>query len=264
MAGFYIRPAPTAPITQGDIFHGVPIIGVSLAKLNQIVQDGTGIKAASVQPDAITDGMILLEKVRITNAIVISQSCDTERVPHLMLAPLSPFTLTEKTAERKWKKINHAATSLGEPKSVYLPGNPTLNVARCIADFGLAFTLPREFLEELAQRGKRVAGLSEKAIGFLQFRLAVLLTRLAQDDFAWPSKEDLDIKIDGLTEQIAAQEKSKGLKAAELARHPQGNPEIVADLAEADVLIEHLKGAKKQAEEHRASADELGGEPPTG
>ena len=257
MAGFYLRPPPTAAISQGDIFRDVPIIGVSLQRLHRVVEDGTDLKAFPVEPDALRDGMVLLELVRTTDAIVVSQSCDTERAPHLMLAPLIPFTLQEKSAEKKWRKINHAATSLGEPKLVYLPGNTNLGIERRTADFGLAFTLPREFLEELAKRGKRVAGLSEQAIGFLQYRLAVLLTRLAQDDFAWPSKEDLDIKIASLDEQIAGVEKRKRQKEDEIRKAGNVRSGPAAELAEMEDQIVWLKKAIETAEECRASADEL-------
>jgi len=165
--------------------------------------------------------------------------------------------MKEKTAEKKWKRINHAATSLGEPKSAYLPGNPKLNISRRIAEFELAFTLPREFLEVLANRGKRLAGLSERAIGFLQFRLAVLLTRLAQDDFAWPSQEDLKIKIESLVEQIANAEKKKTQKATELQTATQCRDELEADLDEAESLITRLNAAKTQAEGFLMTADDL-------
>ena len=99
--------------------------------------------------------------------------------------------------------------------------------------------------------------MSEKAIGFLQFRLAVLLTRLAQDDFAWPSKEDLEIKIASLTEQITAAERRKAAKVVELAKHSGVNPEIAADVAEVEVELERLKTAKEDVEAHKASADDL-------
>jgi hypothetical protein len=239
------------------MFIDIPVIGVSLSSLHQVVEENGSLRTSPVEPDQLTDRMVLLEQVAITPAIVISQSCDAERAPRLMLAPLSGFKLDEKEAEKKWKKISHAATSLGEPKNIYLPGNPALGISRSLADFGLAFTLPREFLVEVAKRGKRTASLSEHAVAFLQFRLGVLLTRLAQDDFAWPSKEDLEIRIQDLTEQIAkAEKKTKKTADADKASGDE-RESLMADLTELDEEIAYLKSTKEQATAALATADEL-------
>lgn len=258
MPGFYRQTTNDETVSQGDIFENVPIVGVSLGSLFQAVADGDTLRAVPVEPDRLTAGMVLLEHIATTKAIVISQSCDAERVPRLMLAPLSAFKLEEKAAQKKWKKINHAATSLGEPKSVYLPGNPALGLARSLADFGEAFTLSREFLQGLARRGKRVAGLGDRAVSYLQFRLATLLTRVAQDDFAWPSREDLEIKIAALTEQVSAAEKSAQTMSRE-ADQSAGDvrDSLLDDVEEGEAVVAGLKSQLDQAKAALGHADDL-------
>jgi len=247
-------------VSQGDIFVGVPIIGVSLSQLRQVVQEGDGLRTIPVEPDQLAANMVLLEHVSTTNAIVISQSCDAERAPRLMLAPLTDFGLEEKNAIKKWRKISHTATSLGEPKNIYLPGNPTIGLSRSLADFGEAFTLPRDFLEELARRGKRIAGLSEQAIAYLQFRLAVLLTRVARDDFGWPSKDDLKIKVESLNEQISEAEKKKAKKIAEATKEAGVERENrLADAEQLEAELAFLRRNMDQAIQARPTADDLAG-----
>lgn len=258
MPGFYLRPQVNAPVSQGDIFFDVPLIGVSLVHLRQVVKEGERLKAEPVEPDAIKAGMYLIEYVETTNAVVISQSCDAERDRRLMLAPLRDFPMEGNNATKKWKKINQSATSLGAPGDIYLPGNPTLELSRSLANFGEAFTLPREFLDELAQRGKRVAGLGDRAVAYLQFRLGVLLARVAQDDFAWPSGEDLDIKIASLGEQIAAADKKMVVKVEEMKKADGATRDnLAAEIEEMEAEISSLKKAQEKAAQARPDADKL-------
>ncbi len=257
MPGFYRRPKLDTAISQGDVFDGVPLIGVTIDLLRAI-PDGAGFRAERIEPDKLSDEMILFEQVGLTRAIVISQSCDAERAPQLMLAPVTPFELNEKTVDKKWKKISQAATSLSETKYVYLPGNPHLGLARSRANFGEAFTVPRSLLEELARRGKRIGGLGEKAVAYFQFRLAVMLTRVAQDDYAWPSGEDIGIKIAYLQEEI----KDRTKKAEKLTIRIQNasaeiQDELAAEYQELKDELGMLDRQIKVAEAARPHADEL-------
>lgn len=130
-----------------------------------------------------------------------------------------------KTPDKQWKRINHVATSLHETKSLYLPGNTVLGLSRSVADFGEAFTLPRKLLEDLARRGRRVASLGDRAIEYLQFRLNVMRTRVAQDDYAWPSAEDLGIKIADLDDRIKDLDR-KAAKEEEASREKIGDEKL--------------------------------------
>jgi hypothetical protein len=219
LAGFYRRPKPEAHLSQGDVFIDVPIIAATFRPLFQVLFEASNVRVEQVDPCDLLDGMLLVEKVQLTTAIIVSQSCDAERAPRLELAPLAPFLMEGKTPEKQWKRISNIATSLHETKSFYLPGNAPLGLKRSVAGFGEMFALPRKLLEELARRGKRIACLSDRAVAYLQFRLNVMRTRAAQDDYAWSSAEDLGIKLAYLDEQIKEQERkiSKADTAAQAA-----------------------------------------------
>lgn len=259
MSGFYRRPPLDAPLTQGDIFIGVPMIGVSLEPMYRVLPSGDTFKLESVEPDKITDDMLLVELVRLTKAIVISQSCDAERAQGIMLAPVIDFNMEgRKKVSDQWRKINLQATSLAETKFVYLPGNPHLKLPRSTADFGDAFTLPRTFLVELAKRGRRIAGLGEKAIAYLQFRLNVMLTRVAQDDYAWPSCEDIDIKLAHLGEQIEeATKKANQAQQALTAATPDTKDQCEEEHGRRQEILTDLQAQLTQATESRKTADDL-------
>lgn len=259
---FYRSPKSGNPISQGDLFVGVPRIGVSLQPLFRGVQqaDGNTYVAESLEPDQLSDGMHVIEQVKLTAAIVISQSCDAEHAPCLMLAPVTDFSVTGKGNESKWKKINYAATSLQETKLVYLPGNPTLQLQRSVANFSQAFTLPRLFLEKMEQKGMRKASLGKTAVEYLQFRLGVMLTRVAQDDYAWPSREDIELKIAYLKDE----EKERGKKVEKAQEELEKARANGGDTESAQVILDGKRGEledyKKQiavAEAALANADEV-------
>ena len=168
------------------------------------------------------------------------------------------FTNEEAKPRARWNKINNCAMSLREPKSIYLPGNGKLNLTRGLADFGEAFTLPREFLEELTRRDMRVAGLGAEDVAYLQSRLAVLLTRAAREDLAWPSAEDLKIKIEYLESQISAVEKQIQKLRADIGGVDGDRPNAIEEsLSESQELLAEYQADKKRAEAAVATADDL-------
>ena len=222
--------------------------------------DGEKFRVESIEPDQVTATTFLVEQITLVNAIVISQSCDAERAPSIMMAPVIDFPLEGTKATSKWRKINLAATSLSETKLVYLPGNPALSLSRSAADFGNAFTVPRQLLEELERKVKRVASLGEKAVSYLQFRFCVMLTRVAQDDFAWPSREDIEIKIASQEDRRKDTQKKldkaeKDCKAAEGVSQEKIDDlraevdEQTAELTAIDREIASAKAAMEKADE---------------
>lgn len=80
MSGFYRRPQGGAPLSQGDVFTDVPIIGAAFDPLFQVIL-GEPVRVEKVEPDGLQDSMFLVERVTLTRAIIISQSCDAERAP---------------------------------------------------------------------------------------------------------------------------------------------------------------------------------------
>jgi len=254
VAGFYRRPNQDDGISQGDIFTNVPIPGTGLLSPTQLIVSDGKLRTQRIEPGRIASGIQLVENVSLTDAMVISQSCDAERAVNLMLAPISELSLDAKSNEKKWKSISHAATSLAEPRHLYLPGNSHLKFSRGVADFGEAFTLPRQFLEVLAQQGRRVARLGDAALRFLQFRMGVMLTRLAQDDFSWPSKDDLDIRIAFLDEEIV---KAKRKREKDAASATEPDDSFLAILREQDERIRWLEQTRSQCEQARNTADDL-------
>lgn len=206
MPGFYRVPAAREPLAQGDIFDGVPIIGATLSPAFQFLETDTpGIfSAKNIALVEIAEGMLLAEEIRLTRAIVISQSCDAGRAPRVLLAPIQSHSSKAKGASL-WSEVQNLATSLREPKTLYLPGNSVLKFERSTAEFGSAFSVPRAVLENLAHAGRRKASLGRIATEYLQHRLAVMLSRVAQDDYAWPSAEDLALKKEWLKESLTKQ-----------------------------------------------------------
>jgi septal ring factor EnvC (AmiA/AmiB activator) len=115
-------------------------------------------------------------------------------------------------------------------------------LGRSLANFGTAFTLPLDYL--LAVRAhKRIGGLTRAAELYLQHRLAILLMRMAQDDYSWPSEDDLTHKVAGLIGQIA-QAKDELSKTK-------------SDTEELEQRIKELEAEHAQASSRLAAADDL-------
>lgn len=200
----YRIPNHEEPIGQGDIFLNVPV-PVTLFE-RQLVwdPDTTAYRAEAVEGD-LAAGMHFLTRIEIKHAIVLDQSCDAPRATRILLAPLAPFT-PEGKEDVQWKHISRLATSLADPTRFYLPDEPSCGLGRHLAEFENKCDLPGVFLRKLLTDGKRVLSLSQEALAFFQFRLGTLFSRLARDDYAWPSVADLELKQGYLSKQIEGKE----------------------------------------------------------
>jgi hypothetical protein len=193
-------PDTSSPISQGDIFADIP--SPVFAFDHHVVKSGAMCRVEDLTGN-VQDGMTLLATVEVVKAIVLTQSCDAPRAVNILLAPLNLLAFESTKPDRRWSEIQRLATSLHHPTRVYLPDDPGLKLDRHIAELSEAFTLPRQELERFALNGKRIATLGEEAVAYLSFRIATMFWRLARDDFAWPSKADLQLKEAHLTVDIA-------------------------------------------------------------
>ena len=71
-----------------------------------------------------------------------------------------------------------------------------------MADLSHKFFLPAVVMTELIQRGRSVATLNQEAVEFLQFRLGIMYSRRAREDYDWPSLADLEARKLYLQAQI--------------------------------------------------------------
>ena len=134
--------------------------------------------------------------------ILLTQSCDALDSNRLVLAPLRPFAPKEKQPSQLWPQINGMANTLAVPTMIYVPDEPKFGFPRRYIDLGAPITVRREDVEQFTRIGKRKATLGPDGLGYLQFRLTLLFSRFARDDFAWPSRNDLDLKREHLEKVV--------------------------------------------------------------
>lgn len=145
---------------------------------------------------------------RVDFAIVISNSCDNAsgQIP-ILLAPVIPFvfSLRDDTPARQWLVISHAATSTAAPKYFYLPSADELGIPRSEAQLELMYFVTPSLMEKFMQLSdtRRVCGLSRDAIIHLQWQIGLIFGRNPREDLSWPSREDLQLKLAWLAEEIA-------------------------------------------------------------
>jgi hypothetical protein len=206
----YRVPGPGDPIAQGDIFKDLPVSIISFEE--HLIEGGGTYSLRPVRGD-LKSGMQFLAGIDLVSAMVISQSCDVQRDMNILVAPLIPLELSSTKPQRQWSELQNLATSLHQPTRVYLPDDPELSFPRRTVELGEAFSLPRAELESFSRTGKRVAALGKEGIEYLQFRLAVMFWRVARDDYAWPSKADLELKNHSI--QASIEKEEQDLKSKE-------------------------------------------------
>jgi hypothetical protein len=221
----YRVPSRSSPIAQGDIFVGIPC--PVFACDHYLVESGGRYALKDLTADP-SDGMMVSARVSLVTAIVLTQSCDAPRALNILLAPLSPM---DASAGRRWSDIQRLATSLHQPTRVYLPDDPEIALDRQVAELSECFNLTRQELERYALGGKRIASFGDEGVAYLAFRVAMMFWRVARDDYAWPSRADLQLKYAELESSI----KKKRAKLATL-KHQFGL--IPASEGREDELIE--------------------------
>lgn len=116
--------------------------------------------------------------------------------------------MTTETRERRqradeWLQISRAAT--GHAKSFYLPANPLHKFARSEVDLTEMFAVEPSYVARcLAElNGQRLFGLTQEAARHLQRTIDLFFGRHPREDHAWPSREDLELKVSWLEYEIS-------------------------------------------------------------
>jgi len=107
-------------------------------------------------------------------------------------------------ASDKWSQISRSAT-MANPKKFYMPGDPSRNFNRSEAHIALAQPFDPKYLTKSFKdlEAKRLFGLNDEAVGHLQYTIGSVFSRNPRNDHAWPSDDDLALKLTWLEEQLA-------------------------------------------------------------
>jgi hypothetical protein len=234
-----------AKLDQGDIVSRVVVPRLAVGR-------AFGLRQGSKITDAIPEGTLAKEPLptqlrlvcevqRLDLAIVLSNSCDNQKLPILM-APVVPFAFKRaETPAEEWLEISHAATGTASPKLLYLPASPQFGLKRSEAELSRMTPVDHSVLQRGIDEGgmKRICGLNDEALVHLQHHLSMFFGRHSRDDYAWPSLEDLNLKQTWLEEQLASPGGSKRhaelkvelervkLRIAEFSRSPLPQPSNV-------------------------------------
>lgn len=88
----YEFPDVTAPIRQGDIFEAIPRIDISFSEFS-IVNENNEPEAVTWEDiRGVTKPLTAVVELRAVWAIVITQDCDTIRVPDISLCEIRPLS----------------------------------------------------------------------------------------------------------------------------------------------------------------------------
>lgn len=213
---------------QGDLFTDLPIATVDFA----IELNAAGDVFEAVAAETPRDGMMSPCSMTLTAGIVLTQSCDVQDATRILLAPVDKLELKAKEENQWGTEIQPLATSLRQPNRIYLPDDPELELPRRVAECNKPFLLRPSDLNRFVERGKRVAALNDEGVSYLQHRLSVIFSRVARDDYAWPSKADLQLKEKSLQKEI---ERRKGQKQG-LATKIAGGTASEEEVARAEEL----------------------------
>ncbi len=214
--------ADTHDLNQGDILTGV-LRPMTVAAGNFVLRDGGKVKypASPKSLENSDPNLRLMHEVRVENhCIVVSNSCDNTLDYPIFLAPIRLFVFPQgcDTPQTQWRVISEAATGTANPKFFYLTAAPEFNLPRSEVQLNLIFPVLHSYLERCVREAGtvRVCGLKPEAQRHLQWTIAALFGRNPREDQDWPSREDLQLKVAWLEDQIAAGSRHQEEYKAEL------------------------------------------------
>lgn len=190
----YEFPEVTAPIRQGDIFQGLPRVELSLAEMTVLRKENEleAVPWEAIRQDP--EPMAAIVGLRSVWAIVITQDCDTIRVPDVSLCEIRRFPEVVKVnlpnTAKKWAELirTQATANL---KWFYLPADPNVGFEdRMAVDFLATLRVPRQDLETM--RHLRRGRLNPTADEHFRERLAEFFRRYPYDEWYPFSKEEFD------------------------------------------------------------------------
>ncbi len=181
----YEHVSPTMPIRQGDIFHSLPRIEISLTQM--IVADDAGERVVPWE-DLASAGQAtnIIVPIRPVAAIVATQDCDASRSRDITLCEIQAFREVERmsaqtTAPKKWMRILTQHARINQ-KWFYLPPDEQLGFSDKMAvDFLVTLRVPRSDLEQL--RPLRRGRLNLVANQHFRERIAEFFRRYPYDEW---------------------------------------------------------------------------------
>ncbi|HEU0036554.1 MAG TPA: hypothetical protein VFQ53_38340 [Kofleriaceae bacterium] len=200
--------ADSHDLNQGDILADV----LRPKPFNQVsfcVRQGPKVKHPATADDVRGPdrNLRLMCEVESISAIVISNSCDNTGSSSLLLVPIRKWAVpSDEPDHRRWERISQAATGTANPKLFYLPDEPEFGLSRSEAQLHAVFALTHEYLKRCIDEAstRRVCGLTSAAVRHLQWQIGVVFARDPREDYEWPSKEDLRLKLAYLDHHINA------------------------------------------------------------
>lgn len=190
----YDFPELSSPISQGDIFFGVPILDLTDDEI-PVIDDEGGVQTLPWETFASAGEKVsAIIAVRPTIAIVGTQECDAVRAPNITLFEVRPF----RDVERKSKDTNKASKWVPlitqharvNQKWFYLPEDERAGFSEKMgADFLTPIRVPRIALERLIKFRK--GRLNEVAKQHFRERLAEFFRRYAYDEWYPLTREEL-------------------------------------------------------------------------
>jgi len=190
----YDFPELSSPISQGDIFFGVPILDLTDDEL-PVIDDEGGVQTLPWETFASAGEKVsAIIAVRPTIAIVGTQECDAVRAPNITLFEVRPFRDVERKSRdtnkaSKWVPLitQHARVN---QKWFYLPEDERAGFSEKMgADFLTPIRVPRIALERLINFRK--GRLNEVAKQHFRERLAEFFRRYAYDEWYPLTLEEL-------------------------------------------------------------------------
>lgn len=192
-----------APLRQGDIFHSVPRVEVSLRQFAVVDDDGpreTSWEDLLQEGDGPFTAVLPLQPV---TAIVVSQDCDNRRARLITLAQVTAFSNVLSgipSTHRKWvsKITQHSKTNF---RYFYLPADEAFGWSeRMGADFQMLFQLPRVDLESM--RSFRMGRLNEVAHQHFRETVAHYFRRYAYNEWYPFTRDEYNAYSDGFDEEV--------------------------------------------------------------
>lgn len=149
---FVMKPIPDV-FSQGDIFSSLPM---TYFEMND---NAIGPKLTKV------------------DAILLSNTCDSERKDNLSFAPLVPISLLIEGKVSDEKQLRSNVIN----DFIYLPHE---HLKTHVIDLNQVFTLPREFVKKAVENGKIKRNFSLKKAGYylLLSKIAILFCRLESEE----------------------------------------------------------------------------------
>jgi hypothetical protein len=190
----YTFPSTSDPIRQGDIFFGVPRIDFNLEKIPVLVDDH--FEETAWDDLAFEDKPITaLMGAKPVKAIVISQDCDSLRVPDITLCEIRDFRSIELKCKdtqkpNKWVKIITQHARINQ-KWFYLPPDNNIGFKdKMGVDFLLTIRIHRVDLEKL--RFRRKGCLNEVARNHFRERISEFYRRYSYNEWYPLNKEEIE------------------------------------------------------------------------